>query len=426
MTVTGRKRADLVVVGAREVLTLPPDAGPARSGPADVGRIERGAVACAAGRIIWVGPESSLPDVVEVPPTATRLDATDCVVLPGLVEPHTHLVFGGERSAEFHRRNAGATYQDIAAAGGGIVSTVHATRAASDGELLAAAANRLRRFLAVGVTTLEAKSGYGLDSHHERRILELVRALSASQPVELVPTFLGAHTVPPEHRDDRAAYVDLVCDSMIPEVAAEGLAEFCDVFCEQGAFSPDETRRVLEAGKRHGLVPRVHAEQFTNCGGARLAADLGAASCDHLEAIDDGAAEAMASAGTVAVLLPGVPVFLGSDLFAPARRLIEAGVRVALGTDVNPGTCHTEDLWLIATFGCTYLKLTAEEALAAITVEAARSLRRLDQCGSLAPGLAADIVAVEAPGYAWLPYHMGAPNVRHVVKAGRRVAGSAD
>ena len=422
----GRLRADLVVLGAREVLTMPPDAGPARGTPDDVGRIVRGAVACAGERIAWVGPEADLAAAVDVPKGATRVDASDCVVLPGLVEPHTHLVFGGERSSEFHRRNAGASYQAIAAAGGGIASTVLATRAASDDELLVSAGRRLRRFAALGVTTLEAKSGYGLDPFHERRILELVRALSDAQPVDLVPTFLGAHTVPPEYRDDRGAYLDLVCEQMIPEVAKAGLAEFCDVFCEEGAFSLAEGRRVLEAGLRHGLAPRVHAEQFTTGGGARLAADLGAASCDHLEAAGDDAAEALAAAGTVAVLLPGVPVFLGTQRFAPARRLLAAGVRVALGTDCNPGTCHTEDLWLVATLGCTCLKLTAEEALAAITVEAARSLRRLDRCGSLRPGLAADLVAVQAPGYAWLPYHMGAPDVRHVVKGGVRVTGGAD
>lgn len=399
---------------------MPADRGPARSSAADVGCIEQGAVAIAGDRILWVGAESELWSVCEVPSRARNVDATGCIVLPGLCDPHTHIVFAGDRSGEFHQRNAGASYQEIARAGGGIASTVRATRAASDEELIEAATGRLARFLAQGVTTVEVKSGYGLDPGAERRILEIVRALSDAQRVDLVATFLGAHVVAPELKgspEGRAKYLDLVCEQMIPDIARAGLAEFCDVFCEEGAFTVEESRRVLETGKRHGLKPRIHAEQFTSCGGAALAADVGAASCDHLEAVVEADIARLAASDTVAVLLPGVSVFLGSTQFAPARKLVDAGVRVALGTDCNPGTCHSENLWLCTTLACTYGGLTAEEALAAVTVEAARSLDRPDR-GTLTPGALADLVLVEAPSYGWIPYHMGMNDVRGVIKRG--------
>ncbi len=416
---------------------MPVDEGPARSTPEDVGCIDDGALAIDGDRILWVGPEADLWKVCELPSRAREVDATGCVVLPGLCDPHTHVVFAGDRSGEFHRRNSGATYPEIAAAGGGIASTVRATRAATDEELIAAATPRLRRFLAQGVTTVEAKSGYGLDPGTERRILEVVRALNDAQPIDLIPTFLGAHVIPPELKAagpaGRAQYLDQVCDVMIPDIARARLAEFCDVFCEEGAFTVEESRRVLETGKRHGLTPRIHAEQFTSCGGAALAAEVGAASCDHLEAVVDADIARLAAAGQaaerapVAVILPGVSLFLGLHLFAPARRLIDAGVRVAVGTDCNPGTAHSENIWLAVTVACTYGKLTAEEALAAVTVEAARSLHRhpdqpLDR-GTLAPGARADLVLVEAPSYRWIPYHMGMNNVRRVIKDGLPIRG---
>lgn len=427
----------MIVTGASQVLTMPADRGPARSTPEDVGCVQDAAVVIDGDRVAWVGPQAELSAVIEMPSRARRVDATGCVVLPGLVDPHTHVVFAGDRADEFHRRNAGATYAEIAAAGGGIASTVRATRAASDEELIAAATLRLHRFLAQGVTTVEAKSGYGLDPGSERRILEVIRALNDAQAVDLVPTFLGAHVVPPEFKADvagpegRTAYLDLVCGKMIPEIARAGLAEFCDVFCDDGAFTVAESRRVLAAGYNHGLTPRIHAEQFTSCGGAALAAELGCASVDHLEAITPEDIARLASARLasdgrmsddsptppVAVILPGVSLFLGLTRFAPARALIDAGVPVAVGTDCNPGTAHSENIWLAVTLACTYGKLTPEEALAAVTVEAARSLHR-PLIGTLTPGAQADLAIIEASSYRWLPYHMAMNNVRAVIKDG--------
>ncbi|MCB9545171.1 MAG: imidazolonepropionase [Myxococcales bacterium] len=397
---------DLLVEGAAEVF----------DGEAVVAG---GLVGVAGGRVAFVGPD--VPPGWTLDAATRRLDARGGLVTPGLVDPHTHVVFAGDRSGEYAERAAGRPYLEIAAAGGGIAATMRATRAADLEALVALARPRLDRLLACGVTTAESKSGYGLDLATEIRILEATAALSARHPIDLVGTFLGAHTVPPERRADRQAYLDEVVEVMIPAVASRGLAEFCDVFVERGAFSAAEGERVLRAGLAHGLRPKVHADQLTACGGAELAGRVGATSADHLEHVSEAGVAALAAAGTVAVLLPGAAIFLGDDSRAPARRLIEAGVPVALATDCNPGTCMTEDLLLMLTLGMSRLGLSPLEALRAVTVHAAQAIGRADVAGRLAPGRPADVAVFAVPSHAHLPYRFGLPPTRVVLKGGEVV-----
>lgn len=341
--------------------------------------------------------------------------------MPGIVECHTHLLFGGDRAREFQLRVRGASYEDIARAGGGIMSTVRATREASPEELLARGRRHLDRLLAYGATTVEAKSGYGLTLEDELRILELYRELDRQHPATLVPTFLGAHAVPTEYLHDRDAYVDLVVREMIPAVAERGLARFCDVFCETVAFSVEQSRRVLQAGLEHGLRPKIHAEQLSELGGALLAAEMGAVSAGHLDRVGQAAITALAAAGVVAVLLPGAVFFLGSNAWAPARELIAAGIPVALSTDLNPGTCYSENPFLMGTIASCYLGMTAEEVLLGLTWNAALALAMEGEVGSLAPGKRADILILDTGSYLDLPYHFGINQVASVVKEGRVV-----
>ncbi len=415
-----RTKAELVVRGASQVVTCPWDQGPSRDQPNHVGALDNAAVAVAKGEIIWVGPDQDLEANVDLDQDTRVLDGSGCLVMPGMVDPHTHLVHAGDRADEFHLRNRGATYQEIAAAGGGILSTVRATREATEEELVALAMPRLRTMLSLGVTACEVKSGYGLTPDDELKMLRVVRRLAELQPIRLIPTFLGAHTVPMEYRDAREEYVDLVTDVMLPEVVEEGLAVACDVFCEAGAFTTEEARRILTEARDLGMGLHVHAEQFSRSGGARLAAELSALSADHLEAVTREDARALAKAGVVAVGLPGCNLFLDQAERMPARMLIEEGVRVALATDFNPGSSHTMSLQLITTLGCTRLKLTAEEAIAAVTCDAARAVGRRD-LGTLRPGSAADLVAFPVPSYGHLPYHMTDLRARWVVIRGEQV-----
>jgi imidazolonepropionase len=348
------------------------------------------------------------------------IDATGKVVIPGLIDSHTHLIFAGSRADEFERRLAGATYQQIAAEGGGINATVRRVRAASKDELNALARPRLRRLLSFGVTTAEVKSGYGLRAADELKCLEAIASLDAEGPLELVPTFLGAHAVPPEFAADRDGYLSLLCDEMLPEVARRKLAEFCDVFCETGVFSVAESERILLRARELGLGLKVHADELTPLGGAELAGRLGAASADHLLCITDAGVEALAEAGTVATLLPGTAFFLGVP-YAPARRLIDRGLAVALASDCNPGTCPTENLPLAGTMACTQMKMLPGEALTALTLNAAAALRRGDRLGSLAAGKQADLVICDVADYRELFYHYGVSHVWRVVKRGRVV-----
>lgn len=433
-----RRNGDLVVRHAAELLVCPADGD-------GLGTIEDGAVVARDGHVVWVGRTDELPDglsrtnqsggaddaavdgsspgeAAAGPEGGDRgpkvVDATGKVVMPGLVECHTHLVFGGSREYEFQMRSKGASYAEIAAAGGGIMSTVKATRAASTDELLERGRANLADMLRLGLTTVEAKSGYGLSVEHELRLLDIYRELDDEQPVDVVPTLLGAHVVAPEFRGRPDAYVDLVVGEMIPECARRGLARFCDVFCEEGAFTLEQSRRVLEVGLEHGLRPKLHADQFGDGGGGRLAAELGAVSADHLDHIGDAGIGAMAAAGVTAVLLPGAVAFLGLHHFAPARRLIDGGVHVALSTDFNPGTCHCMSPYLMATLASGYLKMDIAEVLRGYTCEAARALGLEDEVGSLEVGRKADIAVLDVPNAESIPYDFGMVQVETVVKDG--------
>jgi imidazolonepropionase len=370
-------------------------------GQGDVHPIRDAALAFRGGRVTWVGPASALPASED---DGARWDAGGAMVIPGLVDCHTHLAFGGWRADEFVRRIRGATYEEIARAGGGIASTVARTRAMTTPEILARCRGFLREMLSLGVTTIEAKSGYGLDAETELRLLEAYRALDAEGPVRIVPTYLGAHVVPPEHRADRAAYVAFVAERMIPRVAREGLARFADVFVEEGAFSAEEARTILGAAWRAGLGLKVHADQLSDAGAAALAAEVGAISADHLERASAAGIAALARAGVVAVSLPVAALYLRRPPL-DARPLVDAGVRVAVATDFNPGTAPTYHFPLALTLACTQQRLTPAEALKGGTTYAARAVGLEAEVGALAPGRAADFAIVDAPDVeSWL-YH---------------------
>lgn len=407
--------ADLVVANLAELVTGEPGLG---AGP--LGVIERGALAAADGRIVWVGPESRLAAEVALAPRAVRVDGGGAVGLPGFVDSHTHLVFAGSREQEYALRARGAAYQEIAAAGGGILSTVRVTRQATVEELVALARPRLGRLLEHGTTTAEVKSGYGLTTADELKMLEAVRRLDESQPVELHATFCGAHEVPPEYRGRPDAYVDLVVEEMLPAVAGRGLARYVDVFCEEGVFSVEQSRRVLEAGRRHGLRAKFHADEFVTLGGAELAAEVGALSADHLlRARVEGVAR-MKAAGVTATLLPGTAFFLGLP-YAPARAFLETGVRVALASDFNPGSSMGGSLPLVMTMAVSQMKMTPEEALLGVTLHAAHAMGLEAEVGSLRPGKQCDLLLCDVPGWRWLSYWYGVNHVSRVFKRGRPV-----
>ncbi|MGH7448308.1 MAG: imidazolonepropionase [Longimicrobiales bacterium] len=355
---------------------------------------------------------------------AVRVDCAGCVITPGFVDSHTHAVFGGWRAAEYAMRCRGVPYMEIAKGGGGINASVRDIRARSEEELLELARPRIDAMLAGGTTTAEVKSGYGLDTESELKQLRVVRALQRETPIGLVPTFLGAHEFPPEYRARRDEYVDLVVNEMIPAVAEAALAVFCDVFMEPGVFTAAQTRRILEAGSRHGLTPKLHADELENAGAAELAVQLGAASADHLGAISDEGIAALAKSDTVATLLPATLLFLGRTRYAPARRLIDAGATVALATDFNPGSSPTPSMQLVLTLACSQMRMDPLEAIVAATAGGARALRLTDGTGTLAPGAPADLAVWDVADHRELPYRYGAAPLRGVWKRGQRVGPS--
>jgi len=414
-------RADLVVRGIGELAT---PRGHAPATAADLGRvavIRDAAVACAGEDIVFVGPERDLAEAVEPSPGAVTVDADGGTVLPGFVDAHTHLPFAGWREREFDERLRGASYSEIAARGGGILSTVERTRAMPLDELTARVRERLDGMLALGTTTVEAKSGYGLSLEDELKQLTALRDAAAGHPVQLVPTFLGAHTVPAEFRPRREDYVTLLVERMLPEVARAGLARFADAFVDAHAFRIDEARRVLSAAREHGLGVRVHADQLADDGAARLAAELGAASADHLEYASREGIEALARAGTCGVLLPAATFFLMMERKPPGRALIEAGVPVVVATDFNPGSCPTESMSAALWFACLTARLTVDEAITAATLNAAHALGLASRVGSLEPGKRADLVVHDVPNRYHLVYRFGVPRVSKVVVAGKPV-----
>jgi imidazolonepropionase len=412
-------QADFLIDNADLVATC---AGPApRRGSSqhEINALPNASVAGFEGRIVFVGSAADASRTITLNANAEVIDGEGCTVVPGFVDPHTHLIFAGDRRDELRRRLAGATYAEIAAGGGGIVKTVAATRQASEHELVDLARKRLAEMLSYGTTTAEAKSGYGLELAAERRILRAIKTLSSGQPIDLTATFMGAHEVPVEFRGKRSDYVKVLIEEMIPEIGEHQHAEWCDVFCEQGVFTPDESRAILEAGLRHGLKPRIHADELALSGGSRVAAEVGARSADHLIFVDETHARMLADRNVVATLLPSAAFFLKLGRYAPARMLIEQGVAVALATDLNPGGGFTTSMPFVMTLACFGMNLTLEEALVGATLNAAASLDRADTIGSLEAGKQFDAVVVN--GMLTDLIRVGGPVIKKVIKNGRIV-----
>lgn len=417
--------SDTFVVRARQLMTMPeaPESlahyDPDRIEERDrelTGLIEDAGVWVVDGTVEWFGAWNERPRACHNAP-----EFETGLVTPGWIDCHTHSVFAGHRAGEFVLRNAGHSYAEILESGGGILNSCEALRNASQEELEVSLTQRVLEFVRVGVTTLEVKSGYGLSTEHELKSLRAIRSVDKDSPCELVSTFLGAHAIPAEHRSDRQRYVDCVCDEMIPAVASEKLADYVDVFCDRGAFTVEESRRVLEAGMKRGMVGRVHADELSNAGAARLAAELGCASADHLEFTDDEAIAAMADAGVTAVLMPAVNLFLGTvDHLARARDILTAGCEVAIATDFNPGSAMTSDLAMMTTLACTLYKMTPGEVLRAVTIGAAKALARKDR-GRIRKGARANLTCLNVPDYAYVPYHFGTSHVEAVVQDGQFV-----
>lgn len=413
-----KKNTDLIISDIGELVTLSAGSSGPRSGVEamnNLGIIRNGALAIQNDKIVAVG---SAKEIDHAYSAVRTISAAGRTVTPGLIDPHTHPVFMGDRADEFELKLMGVTYQQIAASGGGINSTVRKVRQASKQDLKSNAQGFLDRFIRSGTTTVEAKSGYGLTLDDEIKMLQAINELNVPNNPELVPTFLGAHEIPDEYKGNRAGYVDLVINRMLPLVAKNKLAEFCDVFCEKDFFEIEDSRRILAAAKALGLSVKLHADEFAPLGGAELAAQLGAVSADHLMAVSDNGIQMMKEKGVIPVVLPGTTFMLGLKKYAPARRMIDAGLPVALATDFNPGTSFTESLPMIMTIACVKMKLTLAEALTSVTVNAACAVNRRDRIGSLEAGKQADIVIWDCPSYKHIPYHFGVNLARIVIKKG--------
>jgi imidazolonepropionase len=388
---------------------------PAGNPQQDAGLIDNAALAWSGNTLSWVGPESDLPAQFA---EESMIDCENRLVIPGLIDCHTHLCFGGWRGDEFQWRIEGASYQEIAAGGGGIASTVGATRATSAADLEHKARIALDAMLGLGITTVECKSGYGLDYDNELKQLEVYKHLDQTHAMDLVPTFLGAHIVPPEYADRREQYIRLLCDDLIPEITRRNLARFCDVFVEGGAYTIDEARTVLAAADAHGLQLKIHADQLSDGGGALLAAELGAVSAEHLEYISDASIEALAASGTVAVSLPLASLYL-AEPYLPARKLLAAGVPVAVATDFNPGSAPSFHLPLAMTLACLNQSMTPQEVLNGATTVAARAISAEKRKGSLLAGYEADLVIIDAPALNQWLYHFVPNGCVKVLKGGQ-------
>lgn len=418
-------KADLLVRHAGELVTVAGNSGHPKRGPElmETGIIKDGAVAARDGLIVAVGPTAQVEERVELTAAATVLEAENNVVTPGLVDPHTHLVFAGSREHELEMKIKGMGYLEILERGGGILDSVRATRAASLEDLISAGNKHLDQMLAQGTTTAEVKSGYGLTLEDEIKILEAVRELDGRHPVDLVATFLGAHAIPTEYKSHPGEFVRLVVEEMLPRVAREGLADFCDVFCEEGVFSVEQSRRILLEARRLGLKLKLHADEIVTLGGAELAVELETTSADHLMEVSREGIKKLAQSGTVAVLLPATTFCLMGKKYAPAREMIESGVAVALASDFNPGSSPVNSLQVVMGIACRQLKMMPAEVLSAVTINAAHAIGRAAQVGSLEVGKKADLVIFDAADYRYLMYRFGTNLAKIVVKSGKVVVG---
>ncbi|MCU0610660.1 MAG: imidazolonepropionase [Candidatus Eisenbacteria bacterium] len=407
---------NVVVRHAGVLVTCAGDWRP-RAGAAahDLGIVTDGAVVMERGRIVWVGRDTDVPAGL---PDSPEVDAARRLVTPGLVDCHTHALFAGSRAGEFAMRVCGSTYEEIMAQGGGISASARMLREAPDADILEQTAGRLWRMLRFGTTTCEIKSGYGLSTEQEVRSLRLIQQLRSRVPIRVVPTFLGAHAIPPEWRYDREGFVRQVTEEMIPQVAREELARFCDVFCEHGAFSVEESRRILETARAHGMDLKIHADELASSGGTRLGAELGVCSADHLLCATRGDLEALRDSGAIAVMLPGTCLGLAKTRYAPGRLMAEIGLPVAVASDLNPGNCYCENLPLMVTLACLYGGLSLEQALVGVTINAAHALRLGDEVGSLEPGKRGDLVIWECDDYRDIAYHFGVQLASIVIAGG--------
>ncbi|SDN39092.1 imidazolonepropionase [Paenibacillus sp. yr247] len=413
------ERIDLLITGIGRLVTPPGNATRCGREMKEIREITDAAVAIRNGRITLVGPEQEVRDFLAGVEIAETIDVCGRMVTPGLVDPHTHLVHGGTREHELALKRSGVPYLDILAQGGGILSTVKSTRAASEQELYNKARRSLNEMLMNGVTTVEAKSGYGLTLEDELKQLRVAKCLNETHPLDIVSTFMGAHAVPPEYKGREDDFVDHIVHEMLPKVAEEVLAEFCDVFCEHGVFSIEQSRRILLEGKRNGLIPKIHADEIEPLGGAELASEVGAISAEHLLAATDEGLAALSKHGVVPVLLPGTSFNLGLSKHARARDMIDKyELPVALSTDYNPGSCPTESIQLVMMLASLNLKMTPEEILTACTINAANALGRGEHIGSIEVGKRADLTIFDAPNLAYLPYHFGINHTFGVIKNG--------
>ncbi|MFX1508795.1 MAG: imidazolonepropionase [Promethearchaeota archaeon] len=413
---------DMVILNASELLTLQGASHTPKLGEDlnELGIINNGAIAIRENQIVAVDSTKNIKRLVKPGSRPQIIDAKNQTVMPGLIDPHTHLAFAGSREQEFVQKIQGRSYMEILESGGGINVTVNATRKASKNTLVRIGKPTLTRMLEYGTTTVEGKSGYGLDPKHELKQLLAMRDLNLIHHIEIVPTFMGAHVIPSKYKGDPDKYVTLIIEKMIPSVARKGLAEFCDVFAETGVFDIDQSRRILLAGKEHGLIPKVHADEMTTLGGAELAAEVEAASADHLLKVSKNGIKQLAKKQVVAVLLPATALVLMEKEYAPARELINSDVPIALATDYNPN-CMTESMQLVMTLACLNMRMTPAEAISAATINAAHAIKRSHLVGSLEPNKQADVVIMDVPNHAHIPYHFGVNLVDKVIKAGKLV-----
>ena len=424
---SARPTADLILTDASELLTLAHPAGGPRVGPAlrELAIVKDGALAVKGGRIVAAGGRDAVLGAVEPHPECRQISAGGRVVMPGFVDCHTHTVFARYRLDEYEWRVAGTPYEEIAARGGGIAKSVEHMRATPEAALETISRARLAGCIEHGTTTIEIKSGYGLDLDNEMKQLRVIRRLAEAFPITVVATFLGGHAIPPEHARSRAAYVGAIVDEMIPAVARANLAEFNDVFCETGVFTREETERILRSGQRAGLKARLHADELTDMGAAELAADIGAVSADHLKKISERGISRMASAGVFGVLLPGTSFGLPSLSFAPARRMVEAGMRLAIASDFNPGSSTSESMPMMTSIACSHMRLSPAEAIAMSTYNPAFVLGREREVGSLEAGKRADFLVLNCADYREVPNHFGVNPVARVFVAGSPWDGAA-
>lgn len=416
---------DIVIYHANELITMNTLFGAPRRGEnmSELAIINDGGVAIKNDRIIFVGSTEELKSKYTLGKVTTKINASNKLVTPGFVDPHTHIIFDGTREDEFSLKLKGKSYLEILKEGGGILKTVRETRKASLEKLVQNGKNILNRMMSHGTTTLEVKSGYGLTTESEIKMLTAAKILNEEHPIDIVSTFLGAHVIPPEYDNRTDDYVDLIISEMIPNVVKKNLAEFCDVFCEKGIFTIDQTRKILNTAKRYGLVPQIHIDEITDTNGAKLAADLNAIQAGHLLKSNSDGLKEMAEADVIATLLPGTPFCLMSKEYAPARKMIDLGIPVALGTDLNPN-CWIESMQMIIALACYNMRLSPAEALAASTINSASALQRQDEIGSLEVGKKADLIIFNVPNSNFLSYKLGVNLVSTVVKNGKIVVNS--